>query len=395
MLTRHRIQKTLLNTIKSLKQDFIKQILLLILLLPILLSSCTRSWSFSIISPQNKVIMFDHSKFQFPLADADLEDDLPLERLLWNVGYSFLDEVIIVYSDGMKINYQWSDIFNSSTVNKLGQICITGDCRNVNSIQPSQSIEIKTSIIDLATTITSTLNIAEPDQNQGTPLTKLKATHVVAILLDGFGYQIMSDASYLDLIPNIDELPEPLFSHTVYPPGTRVATSAFLTGTNPEENGVTLNSIRTTKLQTLFSSIKLSGKASVAVEGENLPVNLIDTEIILSGDRDGNGSTDDNVFINSLDVLSRSQLPDFLFIHFHGIDDAGHSFGVGSEEHKISIQSIDLMISKLIQQFPADTLVIIFADHGMHANPEKPSEGTHGNLIKEDMLIPIIIYQIP
>ncbi|MCJ7694094.1 MAG: alkaline phosphatase family protein [Anaerolineaceae bacterium] len=329
------------------------------------------------------------------LADADLEHDLPLERLLWYVGFSYLDEVTIEYSDSVKANYDWSEIFNSSTINKNGQVCISNNCRNVKNIQPSQSIETEASIIDLASTITSALNIASPDGNKGNPLTDLNASHVVTILVDGLGYQIMSDASILGLTPNIDNLPDSFLSHTVYPPSTRVATSAFLTGAKPEENGVTHNSMRTIELQTLFSAIELSGKNSIAIEGESLPVNLIDTQVILSGDKDANGSTDDNVFANTIDILNNPQLPDFLFTHFHGIDDAGHYFGVGSEEHYASIQSIDVMISEIIQQLPSGTLMIIFADHGMHVDPENPFEGTHGNLIKEDMLIPIIFYQIP
>ncbi len=43
----------------------------------------------------------------------------------------------------------------------------------------------------------------------------------------------------------------------------------------------------------------------------------------------------------------------------------------------------------MLAALPADTLVIIFADHGMHQVEEEGRLGNHGNLIERDMLIPI------
>ncbi len=57
----------------------------------------------------------------------------------------------------------------------------------------------------------------------------------------------------------------------------------------------------------------------------------------LSGDRDGNGSTDDNVLANALASWSR-KCPTCCYVHFHGIDDAGHTYGPGAPEEEAVIR---------------------------------------------------------
>ena len=59
-------------------------------------------------------------------------------------------------------------------------------------------------------------------------------------------------------------------------------------------------------------------------------------------------------------------MPDLLFVHFHGIDDAGHTYGPGSPEEEAVVHEVDAAVGQLLDALPADTLIIIFADHGMH-----------------------------
>jgi predicted AlkP superfamily pyrophosphatase or phosphodiesterase len=125
-----------------------------------------------------------------------------------------------------------------------------------------------------------------------------------------------------------------------------------------------------------------------AVEGEALAFNLLGAEIQLSGDRDGNGGTDDNVLANALTVLDAG-MPDLFFVHFHGIDDAGHTYGPGTPEEEAKIREVDAAVGRLLEALPASTLVIIFADHGMHLVDEEGRLGNHGNLVERDMFIPI------
>jgi predicted AlkP superfamily pyrophosphatase or phosphodiesterase len=128
----------------------------------------------------------------------------------------------------------------------------------------------------------------------------------------------------------------------------------------------------------------------VAVEGEALAFNLRGAEAQLSGDRDGDGSTDDNVLANALVALDAG-MPDLFFVHFHGIDDAGHTYGPGAPEEEGIIREVDAAVGQLLAALPTDTLIIIFADHGMHQVEEEGRWGNHGNLIERDMFIPIIV----
>jgi len=128
----------------------------------------------------------------------------------------------------------------------------------------------------------------------------------------------------------------------------------------------------------------------VAIEGESLSLGLRNADVQLSGDRDGNGSTDDNVLVNALAVLEEG-MPDLFYVHFHGIDDAGHSYGPGAPEERVRIGQVDAAVGELVKAMPRGTLVIILADHGMHRGDELGRPGDHGHLIERDMFIPVFI----
>jgi predicted AlkP superfamily pyrophosphatase or phosphodiesterase len=96
------------------------------------------------------------------------------------------------------------------------------------------------------------------------------------------------------------------------------------------------------------------------------------------------------VLANTLAVLEKG-MPELLFVHFHGIDDAGHTYGPGAPQEDTAIREVDAAVGQILEALPGDTLVIIFADHGMHAVQEEARLGNHGNLIARDMYIPVLI----
>jgi predicted AlkP superfamily pyrophosphatase or phosphodiesterase len=218
------------------------------------------------------------------------------------------------------------------------------------------------------------------------------------LFLDGFGYVRYIEARDAGLIPNLAALGEPLVGLTVYPPSTSVASAALLSGAPPQVNGVDQRGIRKTEVETLFDVANAAGLQVVAVEGNALAFNLRNAEMQLSGDRDGNGSTDDNVLANALAVLDGG-MPDLFYVHFHGIDDAGHTYGPKTPEEEAVIREVDAAVGQLLAALPADTLIIIFADHGMHvvepalsvAEGEEGRLGNHGHLIERDMFVPIFL----
>jgi predicted AlkP superfamily pyrophosphatase or phosphodiesterase len=44
-----------------------------------------------------------------------------------------------------------------------------------------------------------------------------------------------------------------------------------------------------------------------------------------------------------------------------------------------------------VDLLPQGTLVVLFADHGMHDVDEEGRLGNHGNLVERDMFIPILL----
>jgi len=155
-------------------------------------------------------------------------------------------------------------------------------------------------------------------------------------------------------------------------------------------HGVETRGIRKTDSETLLDIASNHGLWVAAVEGEALAFNLRGAETQLSGDRDGNGGTDDNVLANSLAVLDQG-IPDLFFVHFHGIDDLGHEVGPGAADEERKIREVDQAVGEILERMPPGTVVIIFADHGMHLEEGGERKGDHGHLIAHDMLIPIWI----
>jgi alkaline phosphatase len=244
--------------------------------------------------------------------------------------------------------------------------------------------------LDIAPTISAALGLPTPSQSEGAVLDTSSARYILLLFLDGFGYVRYTEARESDLIPHLSALPEPLIGLTEYLPSTRVGTAALLTGASSRVNGVDGRGTRNTAFETIFDVASNAGLDVVAVEGEALSFNLLGAEVQLSGDRDGNGSTDDNVLANALTVLNEG-MPDIFFVHFHGIDDAGHTYGPGSAEEEKSIMEVDEAVGQILSELPADTLVIIFADHGMHLVDSEGRSGNHGHLITRDMFIPIFV----
>jgi len=75
-----------------------------------------------------------------------------------------------------------------------------------------------------------------------------------------------------------------------------------------------------------------------------------------------------------------------VFIHFHGIDDRGHSFGPYSDETMEYIKAIDQYIETLGKVW--DGAIIIAPDHGMHETDEG---GGHGICVQSDIIVPYFI----
>ena len=364
---------------------------LLALVLLLCLAGCGQAWEATVAAPDGSDFRVDRAVLEDLAEFAEEEQDIPLERVLWTAGHHAVDRLLVTGPEGAIHEFEWAAVAEDAVWQEDGQIAIGAETFPVSRlvVEPPQLLgQVDASITDIAPSVAAALGLPAPAQATGKVLTVPQTGHMLLLFLDGFGYVRYVEALEAGLIPNLAAVGEPLVGLTEYPPSTRVGTAALLSGAPPQVNGVDRRSVRSTASETIFDVAAAAGLEAVAVEGEALAFNLRGAEVQLSGDRDGNGGTDDNVLTNALSVLDAG-MPALFLVHFHGIDDAGHTYGPGTPEEEAVIREVDAAAGQLLKSLPADTLAIIFADHGMHQVEEQARSGNHGNLIERDMFIPI------
>jgi hypothetical protein len=369
------------------------RLLLLAIVLLLGLVGCGQSWEATVVAPDGSAFAVDGDTIRSLSTYAEADAELRLEWVLKAAGHRVIETLTIVDNEGERHSFEWSDVARDAEWQKNGQVTVADGTLRPAALEveaPSLLGQVQADITSIAPTIAAALGLPAPAQATGKTLDAPAASQVLLLFLDGFGYVRYQEALAAGLIPNMTALDEPLVALTVYPPCTSVGSAALLTGAQPEENGVDRRGIRKTEVETIFDVAHAAGLRVVAVEGEALAFTLRGAEMQLSGDRDGNDSTDDNVLANALAVLD-SGMPDLLFVHFHGIDDAGHTYGPLTPEEEATIVEVDAAVGQLLGALPPDTLTIVFADHGMHRVEEEGRLGNHGHLIERDMFIPIFV----
>jgi Type I phosphodiesterase / nucleotide pyrophosphatase len=356
-----------------------------------------RSWQAEVIGPDGVPLAVD-AKVLESLDDPDEEDlGVPVDYLLWSAGYQVVDRVTVTGPGGARREFEWPAVADDAWWLANGKLSIAGETLAVSrlDVEPSAQVrQVRASITDMAPTAAAALGLPPLTQATGRPLQAVSARHVLILLLDGLGYQHYVEARQEGLTPNLAALGEPLLGLTTYPPVTSVSMASLLTGAPSQVHGAWRRGIRQTEVETLFDAASAAGLYVVTVEGESLPFNLRNAEIRLSGDRDGNGSTDDNVLANALAALDAG-MPDLLYVHFHGIDDAEHIYSPGAPEVSVAVRDMDSAVGQIVSALPHNTLVLILADHGQHlvAADEEGRVGNHGSLIGSDMFIPIWVIE--
>jgi hypothetical protein len=379
---------------RSLARSCLAVLLALALALP--LASCANPWETTLCEPDGGTFRVDAGVLEGLSEFAEEVDGrraVPLEQVLVSAGHSVVECLVVFDSEGMGHEFEWAPLADQAWWLNSGHLFIDGAESAASHLEveaPELLDRVQASIMDIAPTVAAALDLPAPSLATGHPLTEERAERVALILMDGFGYVRYTEALEAGLIPHLSALDEPLVGLTTYPPITSVSTASLLMGAPPEVHGVDQRGIRKTDTETLFDVAVSAGLRILAVEGESLAFELRGAEPQLSADFDGNGSTDDNVLINALEVL-RADEWDIVFVHFHGVDDAGHTYGPGAPEERAAIQQEDGAVGRIMEVLPEGTLVIIFADHGMHLVDEEGRLGNHGHLVERDMFIPIFL----
>jgi hypothetical protein len=358
------------------------------------ISACQSNWQIEVTKNGESMGQFNYEDFVFYLEKLDEgTGTIPLGQMLYINGFTLIEEITLRDKEGNDFTFVWDDIALETSLTEAGKVNIASEEYSPINIDVKESplaSEIQYTITDIGPTMAAALGLPDLPQSSGKALKETNAEFGVLILMDGYQFEKMSDlieSGELSFLSSIQE-----YIHrglTVYPPVTVAATAALLTGAPPQVNGVYGHGFRSTELTTLFDIAVQEGKLVVAVEGNSLPFNLRNAETSISSDLNGDGYSDDNVMTNALDVI-HAGMPDLLYIHFHEVDDMGHTYGPESEEYQAAAVRVDNYLSQIYEALPLNTFIIIFADHGMHAEGEG---GNHGNLVASDLIIPIIFLE--
>jgi hypothetical protein len=356
-------------------------------------TACTFGWSVEINS-SSAITQFTQNEFNFLMKrfpKNEYCEGLLLEQVFYENGIEVIDSVKIIADTGKVFDYSWIETAESMCMRKNGELSAEGGIfRPVGIFINEVEIDPRhVQITNIAPTALSALGL-KADVMPREALVDREYEHVVMIFLDGFGFEKSQYALEKGLIDFVSDSDQVLQAVSVYPPRTISGTAAAITGLLPKENGVDRGGIRKTDSTTIFDIASENGITSTAIEGDSLAFNLRNTNVVLSGDRDLNGGTDDNTYKNAMQVILGA-MPRLLWIHFHGIDDYGHTYGPDDPILDEKIIEINGYLKQIYAALPEDTLIIYFADHGMHTVYEEGRLGNHGHLINEDMLIPVII----
>ncbi|MEL7646907.1 MAG: alkaline phosphatase family protein [Sedimentibacter sp.] len=170
---------------------------------------------------------------------------------------------------------------------------------------------------------------------------------------------------------------------SVFTPVTNAGYAAIITGQWPDVNGVYDRSFRDLKVESIFGYSLKNNKNTILLEGDVKILNT-ESEPVLHTDLDNDGDTDDEMYDSALKACGEDY--DLIFLHFHGIDDRGHSYGPMDEETLDYIETVDGYLKSLSDEWNGK--IIMTADHGMH---ETEDGGGHGLCCYYDMVVPYFV----
>jgi hypothetical protein len=244
------------------------------------------------------------------------------------------DSLLVIFSSGQEMyieNNKFTDI-------KFNLDCWTLDDSHVSIIWEDSPIS---SLNDLSNIIS--------DQSHKNSL--------LLICLDGFGYfmwENLVNSNHHCYLTTLNFKP----TRAIYPPKTKTSLSVIGKETN----------------NNLFNHLNFSN--GVIIE-EDKAFYTSKYDIILNNKNDSI-NIDESIFYKAIEYLENSF--NFVFVHFHSIDDTAHKYGTYSLETIKAILQVSEYVEELMKK---SSNTIIFSDHGLH---NSKFSGIHGTNRLEDML---------
>lgn len=199
--------------------------------------------------------------------------------------------------------------------------------------------------------------------------------HVVIISVDGLRPDCLLLAEAPVLHGLIKSGAYTMWARTIPAAVTLPSHTSMLTGVTPEKHGIGWNGSPAPgepvhpQVPTIFERAACAGYQTALIAGKakfsalNKPGTV--TFVSILGGAQG---TDANVAAEAVKIIGQHR-PGLVFIHFPGVDAAGHASGWGSPEQLAAIAALDRHIGAVLATLEQaalreTTVIIISADHG-------------------------------
>ena len=250
------------------------------------------------------------------------------------------------------------------------------------------------SMVDVAPTVSTVLDMPAPAQATGTPIPEVVAglagvRRVAVLAPDALGlyswWLWKTEMPYLSALHARNSIT----LRSVMPSITPVNFAAMVTGTDLAGHGVRVRE-DDFACETLFDVVRTAGgkSAGVGLAGYT-GSELLGRHADIWGNA-GDGS-DDDVAAKILEIADRDR-PEFLIAQFGRVDDVFHRHGPSSPSVVPMLRGTDARLMRVIAYLgPLGYGVVVLADHGQH-DVDEPGEGeyrgSHGTDRPEDCLVP-------
>lgn len=226
------------------------------------------------------------------------------------------------------------------------------------------------------------------------------AEHVVVIGVDGLGSEGVRRVNPPNLARLRREGASTLSARAVMPTSSSPNWASMIMGAGPDRHGVTSNDWQPWKFERAPTAVGSGGIfptifGALREQRTNAVIGvfhdwkdfgrLLETNSpnVLKHVKDAIETTDSAV------KFLRQSKPHFLFIHFDGVDHAGHAFGWTSPQYDKAVELADSLIGAVLDTIDSagladKTIVLVTADHG--------GKGMrHGGASNEELEIPWMV----
>jgi Type I phosphodiesterase / nucleotide pyrophosphatase len=222
----------------------------------------------------------------------------------------------------------------------------------------------------------------------------------ILFLVDGLGADVL--AIYAEHIPALTQLISRGVVQTSFPSTTATSLATLTTGQMPGVHGMLgytvqvprsggriLNSLKWDErvdpvmwqpVPTLFERATEAGINTVHVAAKRYE-NTGFTRAVFRGANYKGANIAEDLIAETVRALEKS--PSFVYLYVNDLDSAGHSDGVGSSKWIAALQSIDQLVTHLLENAPKGTRIWVTADHGMINVGEKVIMGRENELLKD------------